>query len=342
MAFDHYPNILTQSYGQTGTYSIKFNNTNISYPDYQTIKQNLKKNHYDLIITTVCHVDYRGGKHGFFSEISRRLKYSFESNMYKLGGTLVLDWIKQGIKLPPFIVLDDTDDPFIFPVDYELLSKSLIYFKRELPLDRFFTFRLFEAKLSKQQKVPLVEKILPLWLSYDLDSIAAFTNPDEIKPYNSRSVDISYLTNLYMSYNRLKLLPHLDNLEAKYKVVTTKQGKFDKKEFYGISKDSKISISLEGRGWDCAKHYELMICGSLMFITRPTMELAFNLIDGQNCVFVDSEFRDLEERVKYYLDNPQKSSEVAKNGYDLAKNQLTNDKLVDYVLEKTLKAMKQR
>src|SRR3989338_2209059 len=78
--FDHYPNILKESYGHTGTYQLRFDTANISYPDYSTIVENLKRGHYDLIITTTSRVEYKGGKHGFLSYIGRRLKYSFGSN----------------------------------------------------------------------------------------------------------------------------------------------------------------------------------------------------------------------------------------------------------------------
>lgn len=86
VSLDHYPNILTQSHGITGTYGLNFETANILYPEYSTILSNLKKKKYDLIITLVNHVNYRGGKHGIFSYITRRIKYSLKSNKHKIGG----------------------------------------------------------------------------------------------------------------------------------------------------------------------------------------------------------------------------------------------------------------
>lgn len=333
--FDHYPNIITQSYNVIGTYQLKFDNANISYPEYPAIIENLKKGYYDLIITTVCRVDYKAGKHGFLSRLSRKVKYSLESNKYKMGGTLVADWLNKGIELPPFIVFDDTDDRFIWPVDLDLLLNCIVYFKNELPFDRFFCFRLFESRLNKQQKIKLAEKLRPYWISYDKDSFAHFTDIDKIKPYDERNIDISYLCNIHMNYNRIKILPMLDNLKTKYKVITTKDSKVSKNEFYEISKRSKISISLAGRRWDCPKHYELLLCGALLFISRPNIELPFDLIDSENCVFIENNLMNFERQARYYLDNPILSAGIAERGYNLAKKSLSNEKLAEYVLDTT-------
>ena len=331
--FDHYPNILTQSCNIRGVYQLKFDAADISYPEYDVIEDNLKKGHYDLIITTSSRVDYKGGKHGFLSQIGRRLKYSLESNKYKMGGTLVLDWMRNGILLPPFIVVDDNDDPFIWPADFDLLLNCKVYFKTEAPFNRFLCFRLFESKLNKQQQIDLAEKIRPYWISYDRESIAAFTDIYEFKPFAERDIDISYLCNIHMNFQRIKILPAMDKLGERYKVITTKNGKFSKEEFYKLSKKSKIGISLAGRRWDCPKHYELLLCGALLFVSRPLIEMAIDLKDGENCVFLEDDFKHLEKQVEYYLNNPALSSSIAERGYNLAKVSLGNDKLAEYILK---------
>ena len=331
--FDHYPNILKESYGHTGTYQLRFDAADISYPDYPTIVENLKRGHYDFIITTTSRVDYEGGKYGFLSHISRRLKYSLESNKYKMGGTLVLDWMRNGIDLPPFIVVDDNDDPFIWPADFDLLLNCKVYFKTEVPFNRFLCFRLFESKLNKQQQIDLAKKIRPYWISYDMESIAAFTDIAGFKPFSERDIDVSYLCNIHMNFQRIKILPALDKLGKRYKVITTKNGKFSKEEFYKLSKRSKISVSLAGRRWDCPKHYELLLCGTLLFISRPSIEMAIDLKDGENCVFLEDDFKHLEKQVEYYLNNPTLSSSIAEKGYNLAKDSLGNDKLAEYILK---------
>jgi len=333
--FDHYPNILTQSYGHTGTYQLRFDTAEISYPDYFAVEKNLKRGLYDLIITTVCRVDYNAGRRWFFSSLARRLKYSLESNKYKMGGTLVLDWMRKGIDLPPFIVVDDNDDPFIWHADLDLLLNCKVYFKTEVPFNRFLCFRLFESRLNKQQQIDLAEKIRPYWISYDRESIAAFTTIDGFKPFAERDVDVSYLCNIHMNHQRIKILPILDKLGERYRIITTKNGKFSKEEFYKLSKKSKISISLAGRRWDCPKHYELLLCGTLLFVSRPSIEMAIDLKDGENCIFLEDDFKHLEKQVEYYLSNPASSAAIAQNGYEFAIKSLSNIKLAEYVLQTT-------
>ncbi|MBI5902487.1 MAG: glycosyltransferase family 1 protein [Deltaproteobacteria bacterium] len=336
---DHYPNILTESYGHTGAYSLRFEGRDIAFPEYRSVADNLRKKRYDLIITTVCHVDYSGGKHGYLSWAARRFKFSLRSNRRKLGGTLVSDWLRQGMKLPPFIVVDDTDDPFIYPVDLDLLWGCAAYFKRELPFDKFFCFRLFESALDKEQKIALASKIQPVWISYDAGSIEPYVRTQEIRPYREREVDISFLCNIHMSYNRLRMLPILEGIGKSYRVATMKNGKFGKKEYFDILKNTKISISLEGRGWDCPKHYEMMLCGSLLFVARPTRKLAFDLKDGHNCVFVGNDLGNIEERLEYYLENTDLSAAIATRGHELARDSLNNVRLAEYVLGTAVRAI---
>lgn len=337
---DHYPNILTESYGHTGTYELKFDGSNIAYPSYQRILRNLKEKKYDLLITTVCRVDYNRGRYGIFSRLSRRFKYSLSSNKHKMGGTLVLDWLRQGIKLPPVAVIDDIDDPFIHPVDFGLLLNSIIYFKRELPFNRFLCFRL-KLGLSNQELLYMAKKLRPIWTGYDRESIAIHTNIDCFTPFAERDIDIVFLGSTFASYTRQMILPILDKLESKYKIVSPKSGRRNKKEFYETLKRSKITVSLDGRGWDAPKHYELPLCGGLLFLIRPTIELAVNFKDKENCVFIDNRLSDFESLAAYYLSNAEAGEAIARRGYELAKNELSNIQLANYILKTVSEAIQE-
>jgi hypothetical protein len=242
--------------------------------------------------------------------------------------------VKAGIKLPPFIVIDDLDDSFIWPQDFELLLNCKLYFKRELPFDRFFCFRLFEPMLNKDknQFITLAEKLRPIWISYDIESISSYIDINNQINYTDRDIDIILLFNHLASYTRPRLLSLADNMASKWKVISTKARRFSKQEFYELAKRSKIAISPEGRGWDCPKHYEFMLCGTLPFFTRPTIELAYELKDGENCVFIENNPRDFFKKLEYYLSHTSLSAKVAQESYNLAKNTLGNDMLVKYVL----------
>lgn len=334
--FDHFPDILQLDRNLPVRFMNNIDFKKISCPDYRTILKNLKNNHYDLLITGVSSVDYNGGKHGLLSNASRKLKYSLVSNKYRMCGTIVSDWIRSGLKLPPIIVVDDKDNQYIWPIDFPLLLNCSLYFKRELPFDRFLSFIFLYLKLDNRQKVNLAKKLKPMWISYDSDVVATFTDINDTIPYHERDIDISHLCNLYSGYNRIKILPFLDNLEKDYKIVTTKDGKLDTEAYFKLIKRSKISLSLEGRGWDCNKHYELMLCRTLLFVTRPIIQLAYELVDGENCVFIDNSLNDFERLAKYYLENPELSEKIANNGYELAVNHLSNTKLAEYVINTTM------
>jgi len=338
--FDHYPNILTQSYGHTGTYQLSFDTARISYPDFRTVEENLGRGRYGLVITMVSRVDYRGGRHGYLSYLSRRLKFSLPSNRPRMGGSIVSEWIRKGVKLPPFIVVDDLDDPFIHPVDYALLKRCAVYFKRELPFNRFQAFRLFRFHLENEELMALASKLRPVWISYDRPSIEAFADLDSVPPYCEREIDITFLGSTHASYSRQMLIKALDGLKKRYRVITPEGGRKTKGEFYDALKRSRIVISMDGRGWDATKHYELPLFGGLLFIARPTVETAIGLKDGHNCVFIDNHAKDLEGLAGRYLSNPSLSAEIAQRGMDFARNELGNARLAEYVLKTAGEALK--
>ena len=61
--------------------------------------------------------------------------------------------------------------------------------------------------------------------------------------------------------------------------------------------------------------------------------MAIDLKDGENCVFLEDDFKHLEKQVEYCLNNPALSSSIAEKGYNLANDSLGNDKLAEYILK---------
>ncbi len=339
MPLDHFPDIVAQNYGGIADYETKYRSRHISYPDYQSILDRIKKGYYDLVITTICRMDYNAGKHGLLSRLAREFKYSLEANKHKLGGTLVADWIRQGLKLPTLVVVDYSDDSFIWPVDSDLLFNCSLYFKRELPFDRFFPLRLFDSRLTNEEKAGLAEKMRPIWMSYDKDLMERFVDADRPAPLAGRDIDVSFLCDIYTNYERIRVLPELEKLGKEFKVVTAKDGKLSKPEFFKCLSRSKIGISLPGRGWDCVRHHELLLSGALLFVTRPRTEFAVPFKDGENCVFIESDLSDFNDKLRFYLGNPSVAQEVAGRGNELARRSMHNGKLAEYIVETALKAV---
>lgn len=336
MPVDHFPDIIAQNYGGIAGYEDKYRSQKISYPDYQSILDRLRKGYYGLVITTICRMDYNAGKHGLLSRLAREFKYSLEANKHKLGGTIVADWIRQGVKLPRTVVVDYSDDPFIWPVDADLLLNCSLYFKRELPFDRFFPLRLFDSRLTNAEKAGLAKKMRPIWMSYDEALMEGFVDAGRPAPLAGRGIDVSFLCDIYTNYERIRVLPELERLEKEFKVVTTKDGKLSKPEFFKCLKGSKIGISLPGRGWDCVRHHEILLSGALLFVTRPSIEFARPLKDGENCVFIESDLSDLNDKLRFYLGNPSAAQKIAGKGNELARSSMHNGKLAEYIME-TLK-----
>jgi len=98
--------------------------------------------------------------------------------------------------------------------------------------------------------------------------------------------------------------------------------RLSKKQFYKITRSSKINLALDGYGAFTYRHWEVWALCSFMISSQSVMDLLlpFEIEDEKHLVTFRNK-NDLIEKTEYYLKNPEKRSEIARNGRNLFENE---------------------
>ena len=198
--------------------------------------------------------------------------------------------ISRTTRQAPLIVVDFEDEATIHPSDLPLLQACRLYFKRELPVDRW---RLLIGALGGRENHTavranphyraLISKLHPLPLGLPLletrHSIPVYEIQKTIDLFFAGSFDAS-------SWIRTTGLAELEALRADGISVEIAKS-LDPSAFYRLCAQAFITWSPEGFGWDCWRHYEAAACRSVPLINYPPTERYAPLRQGEHALFYD-------------------------------------------------------
>ena len=108
--------------------------------------------------------------------------------------------------------------------------------------------------------------------------------------------------------------------------------------------NSKISISIGGAGWDTPHYIEPPYIKSLLLAQPPKNAIDHdfnstpviypnNFTDRSSAVFYKNDLTDIEELIRYYIENEKEREDITKRGYEHLKNNLTTKRMAKYVLK---------
>ena len=99
----------------------------------------------------------------------------------------------------------------------------------------------------------------------------------------------------------------------------------------------KFILSIEGN--DVATNTKwIMSSNSLCFMTKPKFETWFmegKLIPNYHYVLINNDYSDLEEKIKYYIDNTEEAEDIIQNANNYT-SQFKNKKSEDWLQLKVL------
>jgi hypothetical protein len=184
----------------------------------------------------------------------------------------------------PLAIIDIADQPVVMPHSVPWLDRCRAYFKRELPADHWKVFlrtggrRLPWARFRESPRMQArVAKLRPLSLGLSPERVAtiAACGPRE------KTVDVFFAGRLEGSSTvRAAGLAQLEDLRRRGYRIDVALERVPPEEFYARCARAWLAWSPEGYGWDCFRHYEAPLCGTVPVMNYPTIHRHAPLEDG--------------------------------------------------------------
>jgi hypothetical protein len=238
----------------------------------------------------------------------------------------------------PIAVLDQEDLPVINRNNLFLLDRSAVFYKRELPVDRWRVFlKTAHANLptARFREAPRqrarIEKLAPISLGLPMPSEGL----EWPSPVGKRA-DVFFAGRIEGSSSlRPRGLAELEALGREGVVVDIPKEPLPRDAFYRRCSEAHLVWSPEGFGWECFRHYEALACGSVPLINLPTIERHRPLVAGEHALYYDPAPGGLTRAVREALADRTRLTRIARSGRDHVMAQHTASAIARYVVETT-------
>ena len=270
-------------------------------------------------------------------ELFSRRALRGESRLLSTFGAQLLRWPIRA----PIAVLDTEDYPAINQDRFFLLSRCRLYFKRELPPDRWrlimgtahpnLPSRRFRRQSRYRDELAKIRP-LPLGLPREVPSLLPTSAPE-------KTADVFFAGDTeHSSTVRASGMQELAQLRDRGVVVDIPRDRLTQAEFYQRAARAWLVWSPEGLGWDCFRHYETLACGSVPVINQPTIERHRPLLAGEHALYYDPSPGELTRTIVAALADKARLRAMASAGRAHVLEHLTQEALANYVVETTLGA----
>jgi Glycosyl transferases group 1 len=220
------------------------------------------------------------------------------------------------------VVIDLVDEMTIDEWDLWLLERCDLYFKRELSQNVWTTLQRVQPRHGEYNSMPANPRFRPLANKFRPISIgitgAHLTGLREKGEPAAEAVDKQY--DLFFagavehSTVRKAGLPWLERLRQEGYAVYISTQRLGQQQFDELLAASWLCWSPEGSGWDCYRHYEACLAGSVPVINFPSIQRLAPLIHGVHCFYYAVEGDDLLKVIGAALADKRRLQEMARAG----------------------------
>ena len=213
-------------------------------------------------------------------------------------------------------VIDQCDDLAIHPINEHLLEVCDVYFKRELAIDRWRSLESLHGgclrmptigyRLEESHQL-LMQKLAPISLGLGGTESEAL-KLSEGMPISGESLkihDIFYAGDDWCRPLRQSIRHQLQSCSDPGLAIRTHQGQMPFVEFALAIHSSWLCISPPGLGWDCYRHYEAGLFGSVPVLSRPDITAHRAYIHGHDAIYYEPERPLLEQLQPWLADKPR-------------------------------------
>lgn len=235
----------------------------------------------------------------------------------------------------PLAIINNEDKPRIPKEDFPLMRRSSAYFMRELPQDKALLYLNANKRSNAMESIRdnpfyrrMNEKIYPMSLGI-ADAVA------QQACASCKDIDVFFMGDINSTVREdgLRIMKKL--ADEGYRVVRP-ENRLPFDEFYNYCSRSWLVWSPNGRGWDCFRHYEASMAGSVPVINYPSILRHRPLMDHEHCLYYGVEDEHLYTVIKKALSDKDRLSRMGQMARAHCLRHHTTSKLLSYVIETTL------
>ena len=267
--------------------------------------RSLRQNRFDLIVCYPPEGLIRGD--GWIRNF-RRWIYSLPLALLRTGHRI------------PLVVLDLSDFPTIPQRNRFLIRQCRYYFKRELQLDRYARSH---GSWAGRELLPKLKTI-----SIGISAARMHQAPTDYVP---KVVDVFFAGTIYPGV-RSDGIRQLRALQQQGYIIDLPPDPLPLAEYLRRCSQAWLVWSPEGRGWDCFRHYEAAVAGSIPVMNRAPIHPYQPLRHGVECFYYDVEGDDLTTVLVEALRHRERLLSMAMAARDHVRQYFTHERLCAYIL----------
>ena len=285
----------------------------------------------------VVHASPHGSLEGLIRTVFRRSTLRGHVPLFR---GLAQQLLRRGT-IAPLAVLDLHDSPSILSCNLHLLRRATLYFKRELPPDRWqLLMRSGKTPTLRYRKLAHYRSALscirPLSLGLP-EKVLACGAPK--LPPAGKDIDVLFAGQFkWSSTVRERGIEELMHLRTEGFRIEIQESGLSSDEYLARCARAWLVWSPQGYGWDCFRSYEAAFAGSVPLISRQTIERHEPFMDGEHAVYYDVEPGQLTLAVRRALNDRDRLVTMAQAAHSKLLEHHTPHALARYVVETTLAA----
>lgn len=241
----------------------------------------------------------------------------------------------------PLVVLDMHDQFTIHRSNFFLFDRAKLYFKRELPIDRWNVLYgsghplLPTSRIRRNGRwIERLSKLRPISIHCGTVKVAP---DDEI--FAAKTSDVFFAGAIEQNSTiRQTGLAQMKRLAERGFRIDIPEERLPSHLFYERMSRSWLAWSPSGMGWDCYRHYEAPQCLAVPVINYPTIERYAPLQDKVHAFYYPPEGDGLVQVVEAALADKARLKEMAIAARDHVQAHHAGEALCDHVLREALGA----
>lgn len=236
----------------------------------------------------------------------------------------------------PLAVLDLADHPVIMRHNFRLLDRCRVYFKRELPADHWKAFLMTNGRRlptpRQRQSARMrewVAKLRPLSIGLTPERLAAIATCGG----SEKTVDVFFAGRVESSSTvRSEGMGQLEHLRRQGYRIDVAVERLPSTEFYARCARAWLAWSPEGYGWECFRHYEAPLCGTVPVINYPAGRRYAPLEAGVHCFYYGVEGAGLAQVIAEALADKRRLVTMAEAAREHVLRHHTVERLCEHVV----------